>query len=68
MEGEEWSSYVMLSLSTHSLPILWGSPTSPLYWKLSMRSTQEANKDATPTGSVHKSRGDRVVCIMCAVK
>ena len=29
-----------------------------------MRSTQVASKDATPTGSVHKSREDRVIC-MC---
>ena len=32
-----------------------------------MRSAQVASKDATPTGLVHKSRGDRVLCIfMCA--
>ena len=27
-----------------------------------MPSTQVASKDTTPPGSVHKSRGDRVVC------
>ena len=32
-----------------------------------MRSVQDASKEATPTGSVHTSRGDRVLC-MCAVE
>ena len=35
-----------------------------LYWEPPMLSTQMASKDATLKASVHKSRGDLVVC-MC---
>ena len=55
-----------LVLSTHSLgPCLWGESDQPAFVSLSLHL---ACSSITPAGSVHKSKGDNVVCIWVQLK
>ena len=56
------STCMMLLLSTHSLDLyMWGETDHPA-------SGPPASSSITPKGSVHKSRGDNVVCMWVQLK
>ena len=62
------SSHLLL-LSTHSLdPCLWGEPDHPAFGLPVSLSLHLASSSITPAGSVHKSRGDNVVCMWVQLK
>ena len=56
-------------MSTHSLdPCLWGESDHTAFGPLASISLHMARNSITPAGSVHKSRGDSVVCMWVQLK